>query len=194
MHVLKLTKGIVKSIAVIISLAFFLNSITGLLGTFGFVENESVNVDPGDIRVNFEDLFLNISIEIENNGIYDLEEIIIGINFSIKSDVVDYTSVLDTDSTILDDDIPSEGQKIGAGETSKVELAAQLDDFELTPEQIGTLFNLTGSWDLADLVDTGFDVSLKVYFQIKYAYKQYQLFFDLFVAEDVVKDSIVGGA
>lgn len=195
LHILKLTKAIVKGIAVVIAMAFFLNSFIGLLGSIEFIENQNINVDPGDIEISYENLFLNVSIGIENNGLYDIKDVLIGVNFSMKSDIVDYTSVLDTNSAVLNSSIPENGQTIPSKTSANIMLEAQLADFDLDPTEIVQAFNASGDlpadWNLVDLVDEGFEVRLQLYFTIAYAFRQFQLRFDIFVDEDVVKASLV---
>ena len=191
-NIFKLSKTVVKVIAGIITIAFLFNSVSGFMGALDMLDGESINVqdlDADDIKINFSELALEIGLDIENKGIYDFEEIIIGMTFEIKTNISDvWNTVLNTTSVELNTSISSVGQTIEPGEKESILLNATLTDFELTIEEIGILLGLNGTlWDLGDLLDGGFETRMNLKFRIAYAFKQYQLDFDLSLDNDVIK-------
>ncbi len=192
-NVFKLSKTVVKIIAGIISFAFVFNSVSGLMGSLNLVDGQSINtqdIDPGDFQINFNNLSIEIGIDIENNGIYDYEGIIIGITFEIKSNISDnWIMILDTNSTELDLDIGPEGQTVEKnGGKESILLKTEEDDFIMNVEAIGLLLGLNGTlWDLSDLLDVDFETRMNLTFSISYAFKQYQLDFNLFLDNEVLK-------
>ena len=191
-NIFKLSKTVVKVIAGIITIAFLFNSVSGFMGALDMLDGESINVqdlDADDIKINFSELALEIGLDIENKGIYDFEEIIIGMTFEIKTNISDvWNTVLNTTSVELNTSISSVGQTIEPGEKESILLNATLTDFELTIEEIGILLGLNGTlWDLGDLLDGGFETRMNLKFRIVYAFKQYQLDFDLSLDNDVIQ-------
>ena len=193
-NIFKLSKTVVKVIAGIISFAFIFNSVSGLMGSLNLADGESINtqeINPGDFQINFNNLSIEIGIDIENNGIYDYEGIIIGITFEIKTNISDvWTTILDTNSSELDPSIQPEGQTIESnGGKASIILEAGLDDFKMNMEQIGFLLGLNGTlWDLGDLLDVNFETRMNLSFSISYAFKQYQLDLNLFLDNEVLKE------
>ncbi|MHA1719671.1 MAG: hypothetical protein ACTSWX_01400 [Promethearchaeota archaeon] len=191
-NIFKLSKTIVKIIAGIISFAFIFNSVSGLMGSLNMVDGETINtqdINPGDFKINFNDLSIVIGIDIENKGIYDFENIIIGMTFEVRSNISDWTTLLNTTSADLNTSISSEGQTIKPGKKENIILNATLNDFELIPDQIAELFGLNKtSWDLGDLLDVNFETRMTLTFSIAYAFKQYQLDFILSLDNDVIKE------
>ena len=195
-NIFKLSKTIVKVIAGIITAAFIFNSVSGLMGSLELLDGESIttqDLEPGDFKINFNELAIEIGIDIENEGIYDFEGIIIGLTFEIKSNISEnWNVILNTTSDQLDSEIPPEGQKIKPGEEASILLNATIDDFALDPNQIATLFGLNASsWDIVELFDVDFEIRMNLGFSIDYAYKQYQLDFDLSLDNDVLKGGFV---
>ena len=98
------------------------------------LDGESINtqdITPGDFAINVTDLAIKIGIDIENNGIYDFEGIIIGITFDIKNNTNDvWETILNTTSVELNSSISSEGQTIEPGEQVSIILNAKLNDFQ----------------------------------------------------------------
>ena len=187
-NIFKLSKTVVKVIAGIISVAFIFNSVSGLMGALNMVNGESINIqdiNPGDFQINFNDLAIEIGLDIENSGIYDFEDIIIEMTFEMKSNISDWITVLNTTSVLLNSSIPLEGQTIKPGEKEKILLNATLNDFALTINEIETLFLLPSNWDLGDLLD--FESRMNLKFSIAYAFKQYQLDFDLSLDNEVIQ-------
>ena len=195
-NIFKISKTVVKVIAGIISFAFIFNSVSGLMGSLNLVNGESIttqDLEPGDFEIKFDELALEIGIDIENEGIYDFEGIIIGITFEIKSNISDvWNIILNTTSDQLDPNITSDGQTIKPGHKESILLNATIDDFALDPNQIATLFGLNASsWDLVELFDVDFETRMNLRFSISYAFKQYQLDFDLSLDNDVLKGGFV---
>lgn len=191
-NIFKLSKTVVKIIAGIISFAFLFNSVSGLMGSLNLADGQSINtqeINPGDFQINFNNLSIEIGIDIENNGIYDYERIIIGITFEMKSNISDWITILDTNSSELDPSIPPEGQTIEShGGKANVLLKTELDDFKLDMTQIALLFGLNAtSWDLSDLLDVNFETRMNLSFSISYAFKQYQIDLNLFLDNEVLK-------
>jgi len=191
-NIFKLSKTIVKIIAGIISFAFIFNSVSGLMGSLNMVDGETINtqdINPGDFKINFNDLSIVIGIDIENKGIYDFENIIIGMTFEVRSNISDWTTLLNTTSADLNTSISSEGQTIKPGKKKNIILNATINAFELIPDQIAELFGLNKtSWDLGDLLDVNFETRMTLTFSIAYAFKQYQLDFILSLDNDVIKE------
>ncbi|MHA1511230.1 MAG: hypothetical protein ACTSRX_05860 [Promethearchaeota archaeon] len=191
-NIFKLSKTVVKVIAGIITVAFLFNSVSGFMGALDMLDGESINVqdfEQDDIKIKFDELALEIGLDIENNGIYDFEEIIIGITFEIKTNISDdWEIILNTTSVELNSSISPEGQTIKPGEEVSILLNATLNDFEKSIEDIGFLLGLNGTlWNLGDLLDGGFETRMNLKFRIAYAFKQYQLDFDLSLDNDIIK-------
>ncbi|MHA1561087.1 MAG: hypothetical protein ACTSPA_03100, partial [Promethearchaeota archaeon] len=75
-NIFKLSKTVVKVIAGIITVAFLFNSVSGFMGALDMLDGESINVqdfEQDDIKIKFDELALEIGLDIENNGIYDFE-------------------------------------------------------------------------------------------------------------------------
>ena len=190
-NIFKLSKTIVKVIAGIITVAFIFNSVSGLMGSLDLLDGESItpqDLEPGDFKINFNELAIEIGIDIENEGIYDFEGIIIGITFEIKSNISDdWETILNTTSVELNSSISSEGQTIKPGEKESILLNATLIDFEKSIEDIEFLLGVNGTlWDLGVLIDGDFETRMNLKFSIDYAFKQYQLDFDLSFDNDAI--------
>ncbi len=189
-NIFKLSKTVVKVIAGIITLAFIFNSVSGLMGSLDLVNGESINtqeINPGDFQINFNNLSIEIGIDIENNGIYDFEDIIIGLTFEMKSNLFDWMTILNTSSVILDSSIDPDGQTIEPGEKISVNLTAELEHFAMSISEIEDSFELPPGWDLGDLLDVNFESRMNLKFSIAYAFKQYQLDFDLSFDNEALK-------
>ncbi|QEE14811.1 hypothetical protein DSAG12_00628 [Promethearchaeum syntrophicum] len=195
-NIFKLSKTIVKVIAGIITVAFIFNSVSGLMGSLDFLDGESItpqDLEPGDFKINFNELAIEIGIDIENKGIYDFEGIIIGLTFEIKSNISEvWNVILNTTSDQLNTSISSDGQRIEPGEKESILLNATIDDFALDPNQIAILFGLNASsWDIVELFEVDFEIRMNLRFSIDYAFDQYQLDFDLSLDNDVLKGGFV---
>jgi len=191
-NIFKLSKTIVKVIAGIITVAFIFNSVSGFMGALDMLDGESITtqeIDPGDFQINFSNLSIEIGLDIENKGIYDFEGIIIGMTFEIKSNLSeDWNTILNTTSVKLNTSISPEGQKIEPGEKESILLNATLNDFTNSTAEIGVLLGLNGTlWNLGDLLIVNFETRMNLKFSIDYAFKQYQLDFDLSFDNDVIK-------
>ena len=189
-NIFKLSKNVVKVIAGIITLAFIFNSVSGLMGSLDLVNGESINtqeINPGDFQINFNNLSIEIGIDIENSGIYDFEDIIIGLTFEMKSNLFNWETILNTTSVILNSSIHPDGQTIKPGEKISVNLIAELGDFAMNISEIEDKFGLPPGWDLGDLLDVNFESRMNLKFSIAYAFKQYQLDFDLSFDNDAIK-------
>jgi len=189
-NIFKLSKTVVKVIAGIITVAFLLNSVSGFMGALDMLDGESINtqeIDPGDFQINFNNLSIEIGLDIENKGIYDFEDVIIGLTFEMKSNIFDWMTILNTTSVILDSSIDPEGQTIEPGEKISVNLTAELTDFAMSISDIEDNFGLPAGWDLGDLLDVNFESRMNLKFSIAYAFKQYQLDFDLSFDNDAIK-------
>lgn len=190
-HILKIVRGGIKAISIIISIALVLNMFSGLLGAFAMFDedNISADVDPGDIVIDYSDLYIKIALNLENNGIYDMTGIIIGMTFQMKSNVTDWQTLLNTTSVELGS-APAGGQTISAGNSSIIGLEAELLDFEMDLAEIASTFGLLSNWTLGDLIDINFDTILTLSFTIAYAYEQYSLAFQLTLQDSFIKTGL----
>lgn len=191
-NIFKLSKTVVKVIAGIITVAFIFNSVSGFMGALDLLDGESINVqdlNSDDIKINFNELALEIGLDIKNNGIYDFEDVIIGMTFEIKTNISDvWNTILNTTSVELNSSISPDGQTIKPEKEVSILLNATLSDFEMSIKDIGFLLGLNGTlWNLGDLLDGGFETRMNLKFRIAYAFKQYQLDFDLSLDNDVIK-------
>ncbi|MCF2140593.1 MAG: hypothetical protein K9W44_11120 [Candidatus Lokiarchaeota archaeon] len=180
MNILKLIKGIVKGIAVIISIAFLINALTGVTTVVNMMDNQGVQVNdinPGDFRIKFDDLHIEIGLTINNTGIYPLEGVKLGMRAELKSNISDqWHEIIDTDSTKLNTSIPEYGETIYPNQVRSIILNASLPDFTSDPTQIATILGISDpNWDLADLLNTSFEIRVFLSFDVAYAYKQYNL-------------------
>jgi len=178
-HILKLIRGLVKFAAVFISLAFLINGINGILSVTSLVDGQGISPDtinPEDFKIKYDDLHIEIGLKINNTGIYEIQDVVIGMKFFIRTNITDWNLVIDTNSTELNDTIPDSGDTIRPGEAKTIEIVADLPDFDLTPQEIATLFGIVDpNWDLADLLDVNFEVKMELTFTISYAFRQYQV-------------------
>ncbi|MHA1583850.1 MAG: hypothetical protein ACTSVU_08160 [Promethearchaeota archaeon] len=189
-NIFKISKIGVKILAGIISLAFLFNTISGLMGSLEMADGETVNIQdiqPGDFIMNFGNLSLEIGMDIDNKGIYEYQDIIIGMIFEMKSNVTGWNTILNTTSVALNSSIDPKGQTIKPGENKSVVMDAGMDDFELNITEIATLFGLSGNWNIGDLLGVNFESRMTLSFTISYAFKQYQLSFDISLNNDVIK-------
>ena len=190
-HILKLVRGGIKAVSVIISIALVLNMVSGLLGAFSLFseDNISADVDPGDIVIDYSDLYIKIALNLENEGIYDMTGIVIGMQFEMKSNVTDWQTLLNTTSVELGS-APPGGQVIPAGNSSIISLEAELLDFEMNLADIASTFGLLSNWTLGDLIDINFDTILTLTFKIAYAFEQYSLSFTLTLEDSFIKTGL----
>ena len=190
-NIFKLSKTVAKVIAGIISIAFLFNSVSGLMGSLNLVDGENINIQDlksEDFKINFNELYLEIGLDIENNGIYDFEGIIIAMTFEMRVSLSDWETILNTTSVDLNPSISTEGQTIKSGEKINVNLTAELDDFEMSIEDIESRFLLPSGWDLGDLLKVNFESRMNLRFSIDYAFKQYQLDFNLSLDNEAIKE------
>ena len=191
-HILKIVRAAVKTISVIISIALILNMVSGLMGAFTLFDEDNISaeVDPGDIIIDYSDLYIKIALNLENEGIYDMTGIIIGMKFEMRSNVTDWQTLLDTSSTALNTSIDPTGQVIHPGDSAVIGLEAELLDFEMDLVELATTFGLLSNWTLGDLIDINFDTILTLSFQIGYAYEQYSLAFQLTLQDSFIKTGL----
>jgi len=191
-HILKIVRASIKALSVIISIALILNMVSGLMGAFSLFDpdNVSAEVDPGDIVIDYSDLYIKIALNLENEGIYDMTGIIIGMTFEMKSNLTDWQVLLNTTSDALNASIPSTGQVIPHGKSAVVSLEAELLNFEMDLAEIASTFGLASNWTLGDLIDVNFDTKLTLTFQIGYAFEQYSLSFMLTLEDSFIKTGL----
>ena len=191
-NILKIVRGGVKAISIIITAALLFNMVSGIMGAFLLFDpdNVSAEVDPGDIVIDYSDLYIKIALNLDNDGIYDMTGIIIGMKFEMKSDVTDWQTLLDTNSTALNSSIAPTGQVIHPGDSAIIGLEAELANFEMNLAEIASTFGLASNWTLGDLIDINFDTILTLTFQIGYAYEQYTLAFELTLKDSFIKTGL----
>lgn len=185
-HVLKVIRGSVKAIALLVMLAFFLNSVNGIFGAMDLANGgvQVQNIDPDDFRIQYDDLYVEVGLKLENNGIYPINDVLLGVKFELRiNNESDWETVLDRNSTEMDSSnpIPATGDTIAVGESLDIEVSAPMELFALNTTEIGELFNLTGSWDVSDLFNIGFEARMTLTFTISYALDQYGLAFEILV-------------
>jgi hypothetical protein len=179
-NILKIVKGAVKMLSVVIMIAFLFNSLIGVRTIFNIIDDNGFDIEnpeAGDFQINFENLHVELNLLINNTGIYPMEDITIGMNCSIESNVTEFTTVLDYHTPTI---------TIPRNEFRNISLVADLAEFEFDPIELGTIFNLTAPWDMADLLDQDFNIIIILTFEIKYAFKQYQLDFEIVVPEATI--------
>jgi hypothetical protein len=191
-HILKIVRGGIKAVSIIISIALLFNMVSGLMGAFTLFDpdNVSAEVDPGDIVIDYSDLYISIALNLNNDGIYDMTGIIIGMTFQMKSNVTDWQTLLNTTSVELNSSIDSTGQVIHPGESAIIGLEAELANFEMDLAEIASTFGLASNWTLGDLIDINFDTILTLTFDIGYAYEQYSLAFELTLEDSFIKTGL----
>ncbi len=187
-HILKIIRGVVKITSVLIVIAFFLNSINGIFGAFdlanGGVQMQDINSD--DFRIQYDDLHVEVGLTIENNGIYPINNVLLGVKFELKTNISDWTTVLDRTSAEMNstEPIPATGDTIPVDGSLNIEVKADMDLFALNTTEIGALFNLTGNWDIGALFNVGFEARMTLTFTISYALDQYDLSFEILIEGD----------
>ncbi len=178
-NILKILRGLVKTLALVISLAFIINGLTGITTVIDLVDNNGVSVqdiNPGDFTIKYDNLSISIGITINNTGIYDMESVKMSMKCELKSNVSEnWHEVIDTSSSVS-------GVTIGPSEVVDIDINADLIDFSSTPEEIAASLGITDpNWDLADLLNTSFEIRVYLEFTIAYAFGQY----DITVAMDL---------
>ena len=178
-NILKIIRGLVKTLALVISLAFIINGLTGITTVINLVDNNGVSVqdiNPGDFTIKYDDLHIEIGITINNSGIYDMESVKMSMICELKSNIsTDWHEVINTASSDL-------GVTIAPAEVKNIDIAADLIDFSSSPAEIAASLGITDpSWDLADLLTTSFEIRVYLEFTIAYAFGQY----DITVAMDL---------
>ncbi|UYP47025.1 hypothetical protein NEF87_003310 [Candidatus Lokiarchaeum ossiferum] len=192
-HVLKIIRGSVKALSLLVMLAFVLNSVNGIFGAMDLADGgvQIQDIDPDDFRIKYDDLHVEVGLNLENNGIYPINDVLLGVKFELRIDNESaWETVLDRNSTEMDSatPIPATGDTIAVGESLRIEVSADMDLFALNTTEIGELFNLTAPWDVADLFDVGFEARMTLTFTISYALDQFGLKFEILViGEDVEK-------
>lgn len=191
-HILKIVRGGIKAVSIIISIALLFNMVSGLMGSLMFFDEDSISadVDPGDIIIDYSDLYIKIGLNLENKGIYEMTGIIIGMTFQMKSNVTDWQTLLNTTSVALNTSIAPTGQVIRPGDSAVIGLEAELANFEMDLADIASTFGLLSNWTLGDLIDINFDTILTLTFQIGYAYEQYTLAFELTLKDSFIKTGL----
>ena len=184
-HWLKVTKGIVRVVSIIVGIAFLINSLNGIASSVSLLDGESITqreIQPGDFEVNWDNQSVSVGMNINNTGAYDLEGIIVRIRFLINYDGVNY-SILDVKSTDINESIPETGQTIKSGELKAISLKSSEETFDVTDFVVaaaaGGALNAT-NWDLKALLEeenSPFLAFMLLDFSVDYAFKQYE--FDL---------------
>ncbi|SRR6056297_2020210 len=202
-HWLKVLRGLVKTASVIISIAFLINSINGIMSTVQLADGETIQqeeVEPGDFEINWENKTIKAGVKFNNSLYYDLEDIIIHISADIcindtKPDETNI-SIIDAWSNGIETDTTNEtleGQDVKSGETGTINVEIVGDEFiNLDP-----VFDYIGvdpaTWDITDIItnpslygllNTTFKVYFKLEFSVGYAFGQYQLDIDLDMAPE----------
>ncbi|MHA1775408.1 MAG: hypothetical protein ACTSWC_01465 [Promethearchaeota archaeon] len=190
MNILKLIKVIVKFIAVIISLAFLVNALTGVTTIINIAENQGIEVNdfkPGDFRIKHDDLHIEVGITLNNSGIYPMEGVKLAMKADLKSNISEeWHEIINTDSTKLNPNISESGDIIYPGQVHPILLNASLPDFSTNPAEIATILGLNASdpWDFATLLNANFEIRVFLSFDIAYAFGQYDLHVELILSSE----------
>lgn len=184
MNILKLVKGIVKGIAVIISIAFLINALTGVTTVINMMDNQGVQVNdfkPGDFRIKSDDLHIEVGLTINNTGIYPMEGVKLAMKADLKSNISEeWHEIINTDSTILDPNSSADGYEIDPGKSKNITLNADLPNFSADPLEIAAILGINASvWDFATLLNADFKIRVNLSFDIAYAFGQYNLHIEL---------------
>ena len=189
MAVLRGIRTVVKIVAVVVSIAFALNSVNGVLGAIDLANGniKVAPINPGDFQINYENLSISVGINVTNPGMYPLEGIIIGIRFQMKTNLTnEWKTILNNDTVNLGN-APEGGIIILPGGSEIIGLNCKLIDFELTPAGIASEFGLNPSdWDLAELLNAELEAQLDLNFTVSYAFGQYKLNVALHLGNEAV--------
>ncbi len=190
---LRKTRTIVKIVAALISMAFFLNAISGIMGAYNYIENLAVTPnDPqaDDFQLDYTGMNFHVGIHLNNSeSIYPMEDIVLGLYFGLATNTSDtYETIINTTSTNLEN--PTAPITVPAGEERNVTLDAIIGDFAVTIPEMITMFGLNATFDIGTLLGDGtLKAQLILSFEIKFAMKQYSLAFTI----DMHPDLILGG-
>lgn len=182
-HILKVIRGVVQTLSVIISIAFLLNSVSGALGAIQLADGYNIrtdNIKSKDFTINYSNLSIDVGLNITNPGIYSIENVKVGIKFEIRRGSEDWIALLDNNSVDMGDAESPQGDTILSGEHQRIGLTAKLEDFKYSSTQIQQMFLLPPLWDLKDLIKLSdpnlkFETRLILKFTIWYAFGQYKL-------------------
>jgi hypothetical protein len=161
-------------------------------------DGESINmnaINPGDFKIDYSDLYIQVGVNINNTGIYDLTNINVGMKFEIKPGAMgNWTTILNNDSVGLGQADGPEGTTILSGKNKTIGLKAELPSFAKTPAEIAALFGLPANWTLSDLMklvdpNFAFEARLTLTFNVNYAFQQYRVA----VKIEIQSDAILGG-
>lgn len=192
MNVLKLIRGIIQGVAIVVMIAFVLNGVGGLMGAIEMVEFDNFNLndmDSGDLDVQYSNLHLELGVNITNTGMYDYENVLLGVVFELRPNTTEiWTQVLNKTSADLNSSASSDGVTIFKGDTEQISLIADVTDFNVDQAQIGALFGYTPanitSFNLATMDHSAYDMRAIVYFSIDFAFKQYRVDINMTCSEE----------
>jgi hypothetical protein len=199
MGIFKITRTIVKIIAAVVSIAFALNSVYGGLTAMELANGENVQtapINPGDFVINYSLLKVEIGLDVRNPGLYALTDIVVGLVFEVKQGANGtWTTLLNTTSVELNMTETLQGDIIEPNETQHIGLVAEMDKFELTPQDIADYFGLPPDWDLADLVQLAnatiaFYARLTLSFTVAYALGQYKVSVNVVLETDAISQGL----
>ena len=175
MGFLKGTRTTVKIVAAVIIIAFAINSTNGMMSAIELANGNDINnreIQEDDFKINWENLSISVGIDINNDQIYDIENIIVRISFEIYALNAWYT-VLNKTTIQIDPSIPENGETIKAGESGEIGIEVAKDQFDMT--EFLTAVPLGPTWDLKDLIGTALNARLTMTFEVDYAFSQFQL-------------------
>jgi hypothetical protein len=198
-HFLKLTKGLVQAVSIIITIAFLINSVNGALNAIKLADGNSIKPDsiaPGDFKIDYQDLYISVGLNFTNNGTYAIENIIVGLKFETKMGTGNWTMLLDNNTVSMNQASTKNGETINPGERKRIGIYAELPSFKLTPEEIQQYFNLNSNWNLKDLLaltntTIKFDARLTLSFGISYAFGQYKIALQIVLETSILKGGFI---
>ena len=192
-HWLRWTRRLVKWTSIIISIAFLINSLNGIMSTIALADGEKIQqrpVQPGDFEINYENRTIDVGVIFNNTLFYDLDDILLhlkavmAINRS-KPSAHNITII----NALNNETDPSKfsqvkGYSIKSGEAKEIGVHISGPD----AVNMEAVFDYIGinpaTWDVADLIqnpslfgllNTTFEIFLTVEFSVSYAYGQYKI-------------------
>ena len=186
-NILKIIRGLVKTLALVISLAFIINGLTGVTTMVNMLNLENISmqtINSDDFNINYDDLHIEIGITINNTGLYDIENVQLSLKCDLKNNISDdWQEIVNVNSSV-------EGVSIAPSQSKDIDISADIIDFSSTPEEIALLLGITDPfWDFADLLDlneSSFEIRMFLEFTISFAFGQY----DLTVNFDLTNDDL----
>ena len=185
-HFLIWTKRLIKTLAVVVSIAFLINSMNGIISSIQLADGETIQQTPieqGDFEVNWQNKSINIGISFNNSMIYDIENIVIHLRVLLEVNGTTNHTIMDlfSNGVAIGDDVG--GTTIKSGENKEIRINATGEQYfeDITPLLLTINPSLDlSNWDLKDLLTSGlnfttFKVHTLIDFSFDYAFKQFQV-------------------